>query len=300
MKLFRIASVVLILMILTVCTVPSAFSAEKGTVYSEIITSVQKEEKISIPIKIKNAKDLMGVKLSFTPSGDELKITSVESGELTQNGFFNHNADINEHTFDVVWSGTEGIGEDGVLCVINLECIENFESFSFEVTYSQADTFDEDFNDVELVCEEIIVEGVKEEKNDYSLVIDEIVDDKKSVIESIELVLEKFNCETPEDVKSENLEEFITEISAVVDGFSDATKNLSGDEKLDVVKEIYSDNKQPNTTVSNETSEKDTADLKSPNENSYWIVISIGLAVLIVLAVALLMVRRKKDEKSNS
>ena len=55
MKKYRIASVMLILMILTVCTVPSVYSAEKGTVYSEMITSVKKDDSISIPIKIKNA-----------------------------------------------------------------------------------------------------------------------------------------------------------------------------------------------------------------------------------------------------
>jgi len=301
MKLFRIAYIMLILMILTVCTVPTVFSAEKGTVYSEIITSVQKNEKISIPIKIKNAEALMGFKLSFTPSGEELKVDSVASGELTENGFLNHNADINENTFDVVWSGTEAIGKDGTLCVLNLECVEDFKSFSFEVTYNQADTFDESFEDVELLCEEIIVQGIVEgEKKDYAEIIDEIVDNEKNVIDSIDSVLDKLNYEKPEDVSSENLTEFIVEVSAVVYGFSDATSTLSDDEKLDVVKELYNDREQPTATILIESSKKDKTDLKSSDNHMFLIIISIGLVVFIALVVTFLMIRRKNREKSDS
>lgn len=303
MKKYRIASVMLILMILTVCTVPSVYSAEKGTVYSEMITSVKKDDSISIPIKIKNADALMGFKLSFTPSGDELHVNDVESGDLTENGFLNHNADINEGAFEIVWSGTEAIGKDGTICILKAECVDDFKAFSFDVSYSQADTFDESFDDIELLCETVVLEGILiEESSDFEDIANEIVSDenKESVSDSVNTTLEKLGCKTPDDVTEENVEEFIEEISDSVSGFSTATENLSVDEKLDVVKELYKITNEQATTSAKSEPTVDTLDTKEPKDYTVLIVMSLSVAFAVVLVVVLLIIRRKKNEKSNS
>ncbi len=293
MKKYRIASLMLILLILTVCTVPTSYSAEKGTVYSEIITSVNKKDSISIPIKIKNAQALMGFKLSFTPSGNELKVNNVQSGELTQNGFLNHNADINESSFDVVWSGTEAIGNDGTICILNAECVEAFKDFSFQITYSQQDTFDDNFNDIELVCEAVTIQGTLTENNEIANEILEKNDEEK-VVSNIDSVLEKLDLKTLDDVTEDKTEEFIESISDVVIGFASATEDLSNEEKLDIVKDIYNTHYEDETVASSTSPAKDT-----PKNNSF-IFIVIGFAVVIAFVVILLIIRRKKNEKSNS
>lgn len=293
MKKYRIASLMLILLILTVCTVPTAYSAEKGTVYSEIATSVNKNDLISIPIKIKNAQALMGYKLSFTPSGNEVKVNSVQSGELTQNGFLNHNADVNEASFDVVWSGTEAIGNDGTICILNAECAEAFKEFSLEITYSQPDTFDENFDDIELVCKAVTIQGTLTESNEIANEILEKNDEEK-LVSSIDSVLEKLDLKTFEDVTEQKTEEFIESVSDAVIGFSTATEDLSVEEKMDVVKEIY------NTHYEAETVSSSTSPAKAiPNNNSLIFIVT-GVTITIVFVVILLIIRRKKNEKSNS
>ncbi len=293
MKKYRIASLMLILLILTIYTVPAAYSAEKGTVYSEIIKSVKKDDSISIPIKIKNAEALMGFKLRFTPSGNELKVRNVQSGELTQNGFLNHNADINEASFDVVWSGTEAIGNDGTICILNAECLEDFKDFSFQVTYSQQDTFDENFEDTELVCEAVTIQGTLTKSNEITNQILEKNDEEK-VVSSINSVLKKLDLKTPDDVTKEKTEEFIQSVSNAVIGFDDVTVDLSNEEKLDVVKEIY------NIHYEDETVPSVTEPIQDTPKNNFTFYIVIGVAVAVAFVVILLIIRRKKNEKSNS
>ena len=54
MQKFKFASILLILVALTMCAVPSAFSAEKGAVHSEEILGFQEGDVISVPVILEN------------------------------------------------------------------------------------------------------------------------------------------------------------------------------------------------------------------------------------------------------
>ncbi len=304
MQRYRIASIVLVFVILTMCTVPTVFSAEKGTVQAEEVATLSKSDEISIPIALENADELMGFKLRFTPSGNEVKVSDVKSSKLTENGFFNHNADIKDGTFDVVWTGTEKIGSDGVICYLQAECMEDFTEFSFDVTYSQADTFDEAFNDVELVCETVVLQGNKSAesvaksesitKPNNSQIAEEIIKSDEKAVEKLDTILEKYNYNSPDDVSDEQLENFISDVSNSVDGFEEITKDCDDDEKLEIVKDIL------DTKVDEKATEGlDTPSEKTENDYTFIIVISVVCVAVVLVVTALLIIRRKKHEKDN-
>lgn len=306
MQKYRIASIMLILITLAVCAVPSVFSAEKGTVRTEEIVKLEKDDAISIPVVVENSEALMGFKLSFTPSGDEVQVTAVKSGELTENGFFNHNADIKDGTFDVVWSGTEAVDNDGVVCYLQAECKEDFDEFIFEISYSQPDTFDEEFNDVELNCENIVLKGNKSaesvdetedvENSDYSDIAQNIIENKgkDNTLAAIESVLEKYNCDSPDDVSEDYIVDFLEDISVLVKTFDSATVDFDNDEKLEIINEIYRSLEEDKAT--DETDKPATIDTpESDNGGNYVITISIiGISVIVLIVVGLLLRRRKK------
>lgn len=317
MPKYKFASILLILVALTMCAVPSAFSAEKGAVHSEEIKNLKKDDTFSIPVTLENAKSLMGFKLTFTPSGDEVEVVDVKSGELTQNGLFNHNADINDGTFDVVWTGTESIGDDGIICYLQAECVEDFDSFNFEISYSQPDTFDENFDDIELICKAIELKGVVSsqatevtnidtDNTSISELVEVIVknNDSENIVNKIDAVLEKYNYDLLDDVDDEHIKEFVEDFCDISEEFDLATKELDDNEKLEVLKEIYKtvdDIDKVNNDDEMDNQEKDTQDekftiLPLKENNLFILILPIGLLAVIIISV-LLIKRRKKHEK---
>lgn len=115
---------------------------------------------ISIPVKIKNNNGIMGFKISVLFPNDIFSIESVEHGEITKNGMFADS--ITQKTtdkFDVVWSNTSAVKKNGTIFIatFNISDCAITGDYPISLSYSQDDTFDEEWNDVSLITEDIIV-----------------------------------------------------------------------------------------------------------------------------------------------
>ena len=99
----------------------------------------------------------MGFKIAVNYDGSILKPKGIASGTVTQNGLLNDSISVSEEGyFDVVWSATEDSDIDGTLFTINFEVLKENNS-EIKFSFSQSDTFDEDWNDVYIDCQNMIV-----------------------------------------------------------------------------------------------------------------------------------------------
>lgn len=133
------------------------FAQNTATIYSDITGDVTAGTAIRIPVSIRNNPGIMGFMLEFEYDADSITPTSVEYGDVLSGGLQdNIEGDAEPGNFKVYWAGNENNDSDGVLFYINATVDEAAAGeTAIQVQYSQPDTFDEDFNDVTLSCEDI-------------------------------------------------------------------------------------------------------------------------------------------------
>ncbi len=111
---------------------------------------------IAIPVSFVKNTGIMGFKISVSYNGAILNTPEVERGELLTAGTFNNS--ITESTdsgFDILWSNTENITEDGVAFYLKFKTnlVAELSDAEIKLTYSQPDTFNESFDDVNLAIQ---------------------------------------------------------------------------------------------------------------------------------------------------
>lgn len=148
-----IAGLSSILMILSSVLV-MASATEPATISAEQIDSVNPGQIVTIPIKISSNPGIMGFSISVKYDKSILTPISVSSGTILT-GLFDDSIETSEAgTFDVVWSGTENCTQNGIL--FNMTFTVNGSATGttkIDLSYSQADTFNENWQDVVLNCE---------------------------------------------------------------------------------------------------------------------------------------------------
>ena len=85
-------------------------------------------------------------------------IPKVTSGNVTAKGMLNDSIlNSSAESFDVVWTGTENVEGAGVLFTVSVDVMQNAElkDYKIALSFSQADTFNEKYEDVFLDCKEI-------------------------------------------------------------------------------------------------------------------------------------------------
>ena len=113
---------------------------------------------LAIPVKIWGNAGLMGFRISVSYDPDVLTVTNVASAQLTSEGLFNNSLGQKSGTFDVVWSAAEAAAGDGALFTLYAKAAETFEgATTVALAYDQADTFDGEFEDVKLTCNDIAI-----------------------------------------------------------------------------------------------------------------------------------------------
>lgn len=154
----KIMSFLLTVLILLSCTV-SAFGAPSVTVAADAApVLLSQNSETTIPVRIENNLGIMGFKITVVYPVDKIKVTSVSKGDVTKLGNFNTNFGINDGKFDVLWNNTEEVSDNGILFFITAKSVsETAENAEIQLTYSQPDTFNEEFNDVVLDCQNIAV-----------------------------------------------------------------------------------------------------------------------------------------------
>ena len=149
------------ILLLLSCFWISVCAAEYVTIGADTITAKQGEI-IVVPIELKNNSGIMGARIRINYPEKILQLQDISCGELTIEGLFNTTVtdfySVNGE-FDVLWSSTEEINYDGTFAVLTFRVSDLAMDgvCRIEISYSQEDTFDEDFNDVILKCEPVSV-----------------------------------------------------------------------------------------------------------------------------------------------
>ncbi|MGN0178430.1 MAG: cohesin domain-containing protein [Monoglobaceae bacterium] len=134
-----------------------AFAADKPCVYAE---SVQTEagEIINVPVLIKNNSGIMGTKITVSYD-DGLEILDVQKGEVFSSGNFIQNSEVKkDNSFDVVWNSNSANKANGTMFVVTFRLSDEAKGdYNIVITYDQDNTFDENYEDVKLECNNAII-----------------------------------------------------------------------------------------------------------------------------------------------
>lgn len=147
------------------------YAQEPATVYSNF-KEAKAGEQIRVPVSIKNNTDILGWKLSFEYDKAILTPVSVENGDVFVGGLQdNIEGDMVPGKFNVYWGSSDGEGKNynGVMIYLVFEVSASaIGNARIDISYSQEDTFDNDFNDVYLECQPIDFFIVNSEYSKYA------------------------------------------------------------------------------------------------------------------------------------
>lgn len=136
----------------------NAFATEKeNIIYADAVT-VEGGEQITIPVKIEKNSGFMGFAIIVTYDEGVMTPVSVSKGTMLS-GMFNDSIETStDNTFRVVFSGTSDIVSNGVLFNAVFDVSDGFSGdYEIELSYSQQDTFKENWSNAVFDCENISV-----------------------------------------------------------------------------------------------------------------------------------------------
>lgn len=149
----RVAAVILVL---SFAVTVNAFEQDIiNRIYSDSVT-VENGKQITIPVKIENNAGFMGFAVFVTY--DEAIFTPVSASKGTiVSGLFNDSISTSKtNTFKVVCSETRNVTADGVLFNLNFNVADGISGkYEIELSYSQQDTFNENWSNVVFACEKV-------------------------------------------------------------------------------------------------------------------------------------------------
>ena len=134
-------------------------AANVASVYGDSV-SCDAGEVISIPVYIKDNPGIMGFRITIDYPSQVFESPKVTKGKVTLNGSFNDSIKATTNgEFDVLWSNTENVKTDGILFTVELKVKDNAATnkYSVGISYDQADTFNEKWQDVKLSCTDVEV-----------------------------------------------------------------------------------------------------------------------------------------------
>ena len=114
---------------------------------------------VRIPVYIKYNNGIMGFGLTVEYDDSVLTPISVSRGEILTNGLMDNNISTASGSFKIVWNNTANLTKDGELLVIEFAIASNIDVCASDIsfTYSQQDTYNETWQDVELEIENTAV-----------------------------------------------------------------------------------------------------------------------------------------------
>ncbi len=154
----KIISIILCGVFLLCNFVCVAWAVDSATVYSTA-TTAKAGEALRVPVCISNNNGLMGFRLNFSYDSSVLTPVSVEYGETVDSGLQdNIEGDSTPGNMCVYWSGTDDVSAEGVWFYINFDVNPQSKGETqIDVSFTQADTFNENFEDVVLNCSPIVL-----------------------------------------------------------------------------------------------------------------------------------------------
>ena len=140
------------------CGITHTRNVSTTVIYAEPITAYSGEN-ISVPIRIKNNVGLMGYEIAVNYDPEILTPVSVTRGDLITSGLDdNLQGDSIPGKYKIIWYGTENLTDNGILMYLNFSVNDKAIDNTFiNISYSQENTFNEDFEDVIISCENVSV-----------------------------------------------------------------------------------------------------------------------------------------------
>ncbi|MBR0413908.1 MAG: leucine-rich repeat protein, partial [Clostridia bacterium] len=134
----------------------AVWNNDSNNVFADALTATAGEQ-ITIPVKIENNAGFMGCNFIIDYNKNNLLPVSVDSGDVLTTGLEdNITGNAVPGQMNVYWAGKQNVYDDGVLFYITFR-VKNAATGSDEIaiSYSQEDTFDEQFHDVVFDCRNI-------------------------------------------------------------------------------------------------------------------------------------------------
>lgn len=151
-------------------TVKPSATSEIAEIYADDVTANYGDE-IIIPVIIENNHGIMGYRIKFRYDASALVPVSATCGaDFSKNGQFNHSVGVKEGEFDVLWNNIDEKLTNGVLLNLKFRVLKNENTDTIiSITYSQPDTFNEQYQDVVCNCRDINVS--LNHKHSYTTII---------------------------------------------------------------------------------------------------------------------------------
>lgn len=286
-----------------------SFAAEAATVGAGKIIAIPGEQ-ISIPVEISNNPGIMGLKIKVEYDNAVFSSPSVVQGKLIESGLFNDSiTEMTSGSFDVLWSYTENVTGDGILFVVQFTVSKRAtaENQKIKLSYSQADTFNEKWEDVKLDCQSITVSfaNSREDIANQNTEIDEELKttvtkgflqsvyettDSDKIIQAVDQSLAEIEEKRISDIPENKKEKFIKSVEEKLkeSGADFEAGQADKSEELKEINELYQNAKK-----------KDGVKVITPSEKRRKAVMIIVAGLLIVTAVSLIIIKTKKSGRKN-
>ena len=285
--------------------VPDFAQAQKAAILQGETKSLMPGDSFEIPVTLSNNPGIMGCMITIEVDETNLVIDSVENGELTEDGLFDHNLGLKVGTFDILWSHTEDISEDGVLFYLKGRVAQNAkQDISIPLSYSQPDTFNEEYEDVQIKCEKIIIpiEVQGKEPQDENQKVE-----RKKVAQTIQNILDKYQQKDFSSADKKKKKKMVKEAYTELKGLGVEQKEIEKITKEDSLKKqgdfldrLYQETKEEGKEqeieqkqIEQKTKEQKNSDEKNPATKQ--IVLLITFFVIVLSAVVVIV--RPKNKK---
>ena len=193
-----------------------SYAQENPVIRADSIDLANREEQM-ICIEIDQNTGLMGFKLHFEYSENDVEILDVQKGSVTRTGNFTDNIGCYKNTFDLLWNDTENVTENGSIAFLRLKVLTDV-PFQIEITYCAPDTFNEDWEDVALSCHPIYA-GNEDADTIYSSessMAERMMITNAQTEWIITNVLEQMSVDTLTDLEPDTKETIVHEVNAEI------------------------------------------------------------------------------------
>ena len=276
-------SVIITFLILFSCTI-NVCAQSTATIVTDVVNQDTKEEQI-ISIHINNNPGIMGFKLHFDYPEDSIEVISAHKGEVTQKGNLNHNIGNKNGSFDVMWNNTSDTILNGPIVVLRVKSLTD-KPFKITVSYSQADTFNEQYQDVVLECNDIVSSNSLSESDEVITTekapdeISGITDDL--LVDIISNVLKENNIKSLENINQDTKEKILIKVNQQIESITNHQNYYNSFEDLqkDYIRLLKDKLITDADSLKTEDTPKDIID-KYKEENNYENINSDNISGLV-------------------
>ena len=204
--------------------------AETKSIVAAKQTKILTQNTTMIEVTVDHLINLMGFKINVKYDPELIDMISISRGDITKTGNFTSNFGTIDGPFDVLWNNTEPVTEGKTLFTLGLKAKKYFDSQEIQLSYSQGDTFDQNYDDVVFECKSIIVTCKKDEqktmtsKQELTEQPAEYVNQlsQQELLDVIHSTMKEMKIDSILDLDDKNSKEFLDTLNSNI---SEITKN---------------------------------------------------------------------------